>query len=107
MTEAGFELLRFTEKRPEEMVAISQQLYRDMSRRRSVRDFSGRPVPDEVIRNALLAAGTAPSGANMQPWHFVVVCDQDTKRAIREPAEEAEALPRFRQRRAFGAVTGC
>lgn len=47
----------------------------EMQRRRPVRQFSDRPVPREIIEDCLLAAGSAPSGANMQPWHFVVVSD--------------------------------
>ena len=62
----------------------------EMRRRRTVRKFSGRPVPREVIEDCLCAAGTAPSGANLQPWHFVVVSDPAVKRAIREAAEEEE-----------------
>jgi len=61
-----------------------------MRRRRTVRDFSNRPVPREVIERCLLAAGTAPNGANRQPWHFVVVGDPEMKRRIREAAEEEE-----------------
>jgi nitroreductase len=61
-----------------------------MKRRRSVRDFSDRPVPLEVIKNAISAAGTSPSGANQQPWHFVVVSDPKIKREIREAAEVEE-----------------
>jgi nitroreductase len=64
--------------------------YADLSRRRSVREFSPRPVPRRVIEDCLRAAGTAPSGANMQPWHFCVVGDPALKRRIREAAEEAE-----------------
>jgi iodotyrosine deiodinase len=70
----------------------------ELSRRRSVRQFSDRPVPTEVIEECLLAAGSAPSGANMQPWHFVVVSDPEVKRRIREAAEEEEA--RFYRERA-------
>ncbi len=68
----------------------SQAFYRLMSRRRSVRAFSERSVPRQVLENAVLAAGTAPSGANMQPWHFVVVTDPATKKRIREAAEVEE-----------------
>jgi nitroreductase len=64
--------------------------YRDVRRRRTVRDFSDRPVEREVIENCLRAAGTAPSGANLQPWHFVVVTDRAIKRRIREGAEQEE-----------------
>jgi iodotyrosine deiodinase len=89
-SEAKFELLKFTEKSHEEMIAISRSFYLDMTHRRSVRDFSDRPIPIEVINNAVMAAGTAPSGANMQPWHFVVVTKPETKRKIREAAEQEE-----------------
>lgn len=61
-----------------------------MRRRRSVRDFSDRPVPPEILERCLLAAGTAPSGANRQPWRFVAVGDPEVKRKIREAAEEEE-----------------
>jgi nitroreductase len=68
------------------------------SRRRSVRDFSGEPVPREVIEQCLLAAGSAPSGANRQPWHFCVVANSAIKKQIREGAEQEER--EFYQRRA-------
>ncbi|MDH4175995.1 MAG: nitroreductase family protein [Thermoleophilia bacterium] len=61
-----------------------------MRRRRSVREFTREPVPWDVVQAAVEAAGTAPSGANMQPWTFVAVTDPDLKRAIREAAEEEE-----------------
>jgi len=59
-------------------------------RRRTVRDFAPDPVPREVIEECLRAAGSAPSGANLQPWHFVIISDPGTKRQIREAAEEEE-----------------
>lgn len=61
-----------------------------MSRRRTVREFADRPVPREVIEAALLAAGTAPSGAHQQPWRFVAVANAAIKRRIREAAEVEE-----------------
>lgn len=64
--------------------------YEDMNRRRTVRDFSDRPVPRDIIEQALRTAGTAPSGANLQPWHFTVVSGPETKRKIRIAAEEEE-----------------
>jgi len=64
--------------------------YADIRRRRTVRDFSNRHVPREVVEDCLRAAGTAPNGANMQPWHFVVVSDPDIKRRIRVEAEKEE-----------------
>ena len=90
MTETKFEPLKFAEKSAEEMIAASRTFYLDMKGRRSVREFSDRPVPIEVIENAILAAGTSPSGANQQPWHFVVVSDPKTKREIRMAAEKEE-----------------
>lgn len=90
MTESKFEPLIFTEKTLDEMMADSQSFYQEVKRRRSVREFSERPVPIELIKNAISAAGTAPSGANQQPWHFVVVSNPETKREIREGAEIEE-----------------
>jgi nitroreductase len=72
------------------MRARAAAFYDDIRRRRSVRDFSDRPVPREVIEDALRAAGTAPNGANLQPWHFVVVQDAAIKQRIRAAAEEEE-----------------
>lgn len=74
----------------EEMIERSNAFFRQMNRRRSVRAFSGRPVPRSVIENCLRTASTAPSGAHMQPWHFVVVSDPAVKREIRLAAEEEE-----------------
>jgi len=74
----------------EEMRARLQEYYEDIHRRRTVREFSDRPVPRDVIETALLAANTAPSGANLQPWHFVVVSRPETKKKIREAAEVEE-----------------
>lgn len=61
-----------------------------LRQRRTVRDFAPRTVPREVIEQALLAAGSAPNGANLQPWHFVVVANPEVKRRIREAAEAEE-----------------
>ena len=61
-----------------------------MSSRRTVRDFSPRPVPFDLVEDAVRAAGTAPSGAHVQPWRFVVVSDPDLKRRMRAAAEEEE-----------------
>ena len=74
----------------EEMRARLQEFYDDIARRRTVREFSDRPVPRDIIETALQAAGTAPSGANLQPWHFAVVSGPATKRKIREAAEAEE-----------------
>ncbi|WP_138431217.1 nitroreductase family protein [Fodinibius saliphilus] len=74
----------------EEMRERARSFYEHMSRRRTVREFSERSVPQEVIENCLRTAGTAPNGANMQPWHFAVVRDPEVKKEIREAAEEEE-----------------
>ena len=74
----------------EEMRARLKDFYEDVNRRRTVREFSDREVPPDLIETALKAAGTAPSGANLQPWHFVVVSGAETKRKIREAAEVEE-----------------
>ena len=68
----------------------SESFYGQMSRRRTVRDYSDRDVPLELIERAIATAGTAPSGANMQPWRFVVVRDREIKSRIREAAEREE-----------------
>jgi iodotyrosine deiodinase len=73
-----------------ELVERAQTFYTSISRRRTVREFSDRPVPAEAIESCLRAAGTAPSGANLQPWHFVAVSDATTKHRIRLAAEEEE-----------------
>ena len=70
----------------------------EMQRRRTIREFSTRPVPQEIIEECIRAAGTAPNGANMQPWHFVVISDPDVKEQIREGAEAEER--EFYERRA-------
>ncbi len=82
----------------EEMRSRLSEFQGDVQRRRTVRDFSARPVPRDIIEMALQAAGSAPSGANLQPWHFVVVSDAGKKRQIRIAAEREEK--EFYQRRA-------
>lgn len=74
----------------EERIARARAFADEMSRRRTVRDFSSAPVPREVIAHCLRAAGTAPSGANQQPWRFVAVSDAEVKRRIRAAAEAEE-----------------
>lgn len=73
-----------------EMRQRATAFYENIQRRRTVREFSDRPVPRDIIETCLLAAGTAPSGANLQPWQFVVVSDAEIKQKIREAAEEEE-----------------
>ncbi len=80
----------YREYPPDEMLSRATEFHADLQRRRTVRQFSSRPVPRQVIEECLLAAGTAPNGANLQPWHFVVVGDADLKRQIRLGAEKEE-----------------
>lgn len=81
---------RYREYPVEEMRERVEAFYADVDRRRTVREFSDRPVPRDIIETALKAAGTAPSGANLQPWHFVVVSGAETKKKIRIAAEAEE-----------------
>ena len=74
----------------EEMRDRLEDLFTDLNRRRTVREFAARPVPRDIIETALKTANTAPSGANLQPWHFVVVSGAETKKKIREAAEIEE-----------------
>ena len=74
----------------DELLRRAQEFYELMRRRRTIRDFSDRPVSREVIEHCIRAAGTAPSGANLQPWHFVAVSDPAMKHEIRIAAEKEE-----------------
>lgn len=74
----------------DEMLKRSQAFYDDIKKRRTVRDFSDKQVPKEIIENCILAAGTSTIGANLQPWHFVIVSDTEIKKKIRTAAEEEE-----------------
>lgn len=81
-----------------DMVSHASSFYRTLSSRRTVRDFSNEPVSREVIETCIRTAGTAPSGANRQPWHFAVIASQELKHKIRIEAEAEER--EFYQRRA-------
>jgi len=83
-------LTTYREYPVDEMRQRVTDFYADIDRRRTVREFSDRPVPRDIIETALRAAGTAPSGANLQPWHFVVVSGAETKKKIRIAAEAEE-----------------
>jgi iodotyrosine deiodinase len=74
----------------DELLRRAGEFYEIMQRRRTFRDFSDRPVPRKVIEYCIRTAGTAPSGANLQPWHFVAVGDPTVKREIRIAAEKEE-----------------
>ncbi|MBL8046346.1 MAG: nitroreductase family protein [Anaerolineales bacterium] len=82
--------LQFHEYPPDEMFRRAADFRAEMQRRRTVRHFSPRAVPPAIIEECLRTAGTAPNGANLQPWHFVVVSELERKRAIREAAEAEE-----------------
>ena len=86
----AFIQLDFSPQEEATMEQSAQAFYQQMAKRRSVRDFSDRSIPQSVLENAILAAGSAPSGANMQPWHFAVVQDPAIKKKIRETAEIEE-----------------
>ena len=91
MARATFEpLSSYVEYPIEDMQQRAIEFHEHMQRRRTVRQFSDRPVPRTVIEECLLTAGSAPSGANLQPWHFVVVSDPKVKREIRVTAEQEE-----------------
>lgn len=89
-TEYPFVPLDFRTFPEDEMLARVTEFYRDLNRRRTVREYSDRSVPREVVRQAILAAGTAPSGAHKQPWTFVLVSDPAVKAKVREAAEIEE-----------------
>lgn len=74
----------------EEMQARADAFYESIRRRHTVREFSPRAVPSSIIETCLRAAGSAPSGANHQPWHFAVISNGDLKQRIRQAAEEEE-----------------
>lgn len=82
--------LQFEFLSPDEQRARAREFLGRVGTRRTVRHFSAEPVPDEVIDAAIAAAASAPSGANMQPWRFVVVRDPEVKRHIRAAAEAEE-----------------
>jgi iodotyrosine deiodinase len=82
--------LAFDERPAPEMQARAEAFLALMQRRRTVRDFSDRPVPREIIETALKVAGTAPSGANQQPWSFACISSPEIKKVIRDGAEEEE-----------------
>jgi iodotyrosine deiodinase len=84
-----------------DVMSNSQHFLNDMKRRRSVRQFSKKPVPLEAIKNIIMTASSAPSGANKQPWNFIIVQDAEIKRKIRVAAEKEEKA--FYEKRATQA----
>ena len=83
---------QWIERSPEEMATRAADFYEEINRRRTTRYFSDRAVPREVIETCLKAAGTAPSGANHQPWHFTVIENAAIKAEVRRAAEEEERI---------------
>lgn len=90
--------LNFIKQSESEMIHTSERFYDRIKERRTVRDFSTDSIPNEIIQNAIMSAGTAPSGANMQPWHFSVTTDPKIKYRIRVEAEKEER--KFYEKRA-------
>lgn len=90
----GFEHIRYERPQitPEEMIVKSREFYLEMDQRRTVREFDTRPIPLEVMKNIILTASTAPSGAHKQPWTFCLVSDPEIKLKIRVAAEEEEKI---------------
>ena len=86
----GFEKLRFHKLTNNEMFKKSKEFLQIMERRRTVRDFSNNELPIEIIKNCIKTAITAPSGANKQPWHFIIIKDPKIKSKIRKAAEKEE-----------------
>ncbi len=89
-SESGFIDLVFEELAPAEMAERAESFYQLMDKRRTTRHFSNRKVPRELIEAAIKTAGTAPSGAHLQPWTFVAIANPDLKQRMREAAEEEE-----------------
>ncbi|MBQ4839963.1 MULTISPECIES: nitroreductase family protein [Pseudoalteromonas] len=83
-------LTDFVEYPPQEMQQRADDNFELMQRRHTIRSFSDRPVPKEIIETCIKTAGLAPSGANHQPWHFVAIHSSDVKKQIREAAEQLE-----------------
>lgn len=88
----GFEYMLYEKKTYDPVVALqhSREYYQWLDQRRTVRDFSNRPVPRELIENLILSASTAPSGAHKQPWNFCAVSNPEIKKEIRKAAEKEE-----------------
>jgi len=90
MSDEHVPLTGYSDVTDDQMRERSDQMLATLSTRRTIRDFSDKPVPRDVIETAIKAAATAPNGANQQPWHFAAISNPDMKRRIREAAEEEE-----------------
>ena len=86
----AFQKLDFNQSSESDMLDHSRFFYSNIIKRRSVRDFSDKEFPIEIIINAIRSAASAPSGANKQPWHFVIIKDKEIKKEIRSAAENEE-----------------
>tara|TARA_B100000700_G_scaffold298113_1_gene363684 strand:+ start:1064 stop:1741 length:678 start_codon:yes stop_codon:yes gene_type:complete len=84
------EELNFSNQTIKEMKDNSQNFYNKIKERRSVREFENKKINLDIIKNAVLAAGSAPNGANLQPWHFVIIKNKEIKKKIRIAAEKEE-----------------
>jgi len=84
------EKLQFSNQTIDEMKINSRKFYETIKKRRSVRDFNNKSININIIKNAILSAGTAPNGANLQPWHFVIIKNKNIKCKIRKAAEKEE-----------------
>tara|TARA_Y100001970_G_scaffold77291_1_gene98235 strand:+ start:680 stop:1345 length:666 start_codon:yes stop_codon:yes gene_type:complete len=84
------EKLEFNKIPIKDIIIKSKRFYEIISKRRSVRDFDSKKIDLKIIKNAILSAGSAPNGANLQPWHFVIIKDKKIKKKIRKAAENEE-----------------
>ena len=91
MSEEHLPLTGYERLTESEMRKKAKAVLKTLKSRRTIRDFADTPVPRDIIENCIAAAGTAPSGANHQPWHFVAISNSDIKRKIRVAAEAEEA----------------
>ena len=82
--------LHFEDRSPDQQLQRSQEFHQCLQKRRTIREFSSKPVPFELIENAVRAASSAPSGANQQPWRFVVVTNPEIRQRLRDAAEAEE-----------------
>ena len=98
----SFQKLRFTTLPEPDMISRSTSFLNHLMQRRTIRGFSDKSIPLEIIKNAIKAASSAPSGANKQPWHFVIVQDPGVKKEIRTAAEKEER--RLANRARMGAA---
>ena len=84
------EKLKYTKIPMKEIIKKSDNFYKFLNNRRSVREFNKEKIDIKIIENAIMSAGTAPNGANLQPWHFVIIKNEKVKKKIRKAAEKEE-----------------